>query len=128
MIRERVKNKLGVQNETLQDTYLGMPTCLGRSPSSNFNYLTSRIWKRINGCSDRPLSRAGKEVFLKSVAQAIPTYVMSCFQLPSNICDNIRKPIANFWWGVAEGKKNYIGDHGNGCLLRNNWEVWDLKK
>ena len=67
-IKERVKAKLGVQNETLQDTYLGMPTCVGCSPSSSFSFLTGRLWKRLNGASDRPLSRAGKEVFLKSVA------------------------------------------------------------
>jgi hypothetical protein len=51
------------------------------------------------------MSRAGKEVFLKSVIQAIPSFVMSCFQIPVLICEDMRKAIANFWWGIEEGKK-----------------------
>jgi hypothetical protein len=96
----RVKQKLGVHDESLQSTYLGMPTRVGRSPTSNFNFLTGRLWKRLNGCTDRPLSRAGKEIFLKSVAQAIPTYVMSCFRIPISICEKLQRPISNFWWGA----------------------------
>jgi hypothetical protein len=55
------------------------------------------MWKRIQGWSDRPMSRAGKEVMLKAVAQAIPTYDMSCFQLPARICDKMRSTISNHW-------------------------------
>ncbi|VAI29049.1 unnamed protein product [Triticum turgidum subsp. durum] len=112
-IKDFVKQTLGVQDETLQTTYLGMPTWVGRSPTSNFNFLPGRIWKRLNGCSDRPLSRAGKEVLLKSVAQAIPTYVMSCFQIPLSICEKMRQPISNFWWGIEDGKKKL------------HWRSWD---
>jgi hypothetical protein len=53
----------------------------------------------------RPLSRAGKEIFLKTVIQAIPTYIMSCFELPVSICDLMRKSIANDWWGIEDGKR-----------------------
>ena len=63
------------------------------------------MWKRIRGWSDRPLSRAGKEIMLKSVIQAIPIYVMSCFRLPVSICDKMRSTILNHWWGVEDGKK-----------------------
>jgi len=63
------------------------------------------MWKRIRGWSDRPISRAGKEIMLKSVIQAIPIYVMSCFRLPVSICDKMRSTILNHWWGVEDGKK-----------------------
>jgi hypothetical protein len=79
--------KLEIQTEAFNYTYLGMPMDVGRSPVSVFRFLYDRMWKRINGCSDRPMSRAGKEVFLKSFIQAIPSYVMSCFQLPLTTCD-----------------------------------------
>jgi hypothetical protein len=104
-IKERVKNTLGVQSEILNDFYLGMPTSVGRSPTVTFNFLLDMIWKRLNGVVDRPLSRAGKEVFLKSVIQAIPTYAMSCFQIPITNCDKMRSTIANEWWGMEEGKR-----------------------
>lgn len=74
-----------------------MPTCIGRFPSNSFKYLLDKIWKRVNAWSDRPMSRAGKEVMLKAVIQVIPTYTMSCFQIPVAICDSIRKIIADQW-------------------------------
>lgn len=113
LVKDRIKQKVGVQDDTLHDTYLGMPTWVGRSPSNSFNFLTGRLWKQLNGWSDRPLSRAGKEVLLKAVAQAIPTYVMSCFQIPVGVCEKLRKPISNFWWGVDNGKKKV------------HWKSWD---
>ena len=45
------------------------------------------------------LSRAGKEVLIKAVAQAIPTYTMSVFQLPSKLCEELDGLYARFWWG-----------------------------
>jgi hypothetical protein len=66
-IKGRVKDSLNVQSEILNDFYLGMPTSVGRSPTATFNFLLEMIWKRINGVSDRPMSRAGKETFFKAV-------------------------------------------------------------
>lgn len=47
-----------------------------------FNYLKDRLWSRIKGWNEKQLSMAKREVLIKSVLQAIPTYVMSCFKLP----------------------------------------------
>lgn len=85
--------------------YLGMLNWVVLSPTSCFNFLTGQIWRRINGCCDRPLSRAAKEVLLKSVAHAIPTYVLSCFLLPFGICEKIRRSISNYWWGLEDGRR-----------------------
>jgi hypothetical protein len=105
LIKNRVKSSLGVQSEILNDRYLGMPTTVGRSPTATFNFLYDMIWKRVNGVTDRPLSRAGKETFLKAVIQAIGTHVMSCFQVPISTCDRMRSTVATQWWGVEEGKR-----------------------
>lgn len=45
------------------------------------------------------LSRAGKEVFIKAVAQSIPTYTMGVFLLPAKLCDELDALCARFWWG-----------------------------
>jgi hypothetical protein len=95
VIKNRVKDCLGVQSEILNDFYLGMPTSVGRSSTATFKFLYDMIWKRINRVTDRPMSRAGKETFLKAVIQAIPTYVMSCFQIPVSTCDKMKSSIAN---------------------------------
>jgi hypothetical protein len=55
--------KLGVQDEDLQEFYLGMPTEVGRSPVRTFKFLITRMWQRMSTCSDRPLSRAGLRRF-----------------------------------------------------------------
>jgi hypothetical protein len=104
-VKENVKNSLEVQSEVLNDFYLGMPTSVGRSPAATFAFLYDKMWKYINGLSGRPLSRAGNETLLKAVIQAIPTFVMSCFQLGLITCKKMKSVIANRWWGFEDGKK-----------------------
>ncbi|GAA0162497.1 hypothetical protein LIER_18578 [Lithospermum erythrorhizon] len=59
------------------DKYLGLPSTIGRSKREMFNGIKSRIWEKFNGWGDNLLSQAGREVAIKSVLQAIPTYAMS---------------------------------------------------
>ena len=47
----------------------------------------------------------GKEILVKSVAQAIPSYAMSVFKLPKGICMSITDEISGFWWGDTEEKR-----------------------
>jgi len=39
------------------------------------------------------------------VAQAVPTYAMSIFKLPSNFTHSIQSSICNYWWGHDNGKR-----------------------
>ena len=43
LIKNGVKESLGVQSEILNDFYLGMPTLVGRSPKATFNFLYNLI-------------------------------------------------------------------------------------
>jgi hypothetical protein len=78
-VKMDVMDRLGVSNEVLQETYLGMPTCVGRFPTRSFKPILDKAWKFMNGWSGRPMSRAAKEALLKAIIQAIPTFIMSCF-------------------------------------------------
>ena len=51
------------------------------------------------------LSQAGREVLIKVVVQAIPTYTMCCFKLPVGLCDEIKKLICRFWGGQREDRR-----------------------
>jgi hypothetical protein len=104
-VKEDVMQRLGVNNESLQDTYLGMPTGIGRSPTASFRSIIDKAWKYMNGLSGRPISRSGKETLIKAVIQAIPTHIMSCFHIPISILEALRKAMVDFWWGIEEGKK-----------------------
>ena len=61
------------------ETYLGLPTLVGRVKYHNFSYLMDRVWKKLQGWKGSLLSKAGKEILIKAIAQAIPTYNMGVF-------------------------------------------------
>ena len=81
------------------ETYLGLPTLVGRAKYHTLSYLKDRIWKNLQGWKGLLLSRASKEILIKAVAQSIPTYTMSVFQLPLKLCDELDALCAKFWWG-----------------------------
>ena len=45
------------------------------------------------------MSQAGREVLIKEVIQAIPTFSMGCFKIPFSLCHEIEAMIKKFWWG-----------------------------
>ena len=49
------------------------------------------------GGSERMVSCAGREILIKSVIQAIPTYTMSCFKLTKRVCSNLSGFMARYW-------------------------------
>ena len=51
------------------------------------------------------LSKAGKEILIKVVAQAIPTYSLSCFKIPDTLCDELTSMIRNFRWGEKDDER-----------------------
>ena len=69
---------------------------------------TTGFWKKINSWSSKSLSKAGREVLIKSVLQSIPTYFMSLFTLPVSLCDEIERMMNCFWWGHSGGQSRGI--------------------
>lgn len=57
------------------ERYLGLPTIIGKSMKVIFACLKERIWKNLQGWKEKLLSRPRKEISIKAVAQAIPTYM-----------------------------------------------------
>ncbi|XP_071723825.1 uncharacterized protein [Rutidosis leptorrhynchoides] len=96
--RRNVKEKLGISEVLTHDKYLGLPLLVGSSKVTNFKHISEKVWKRINSWSSRFLSNAGKDVLIRAVIQAIPTYSMGCFSIPQAILEEIEKAIRYFWW------------------------------
>lgn len=86
----------GVKEVDKQEKYLGLPTIIVRSKKAIFSSLKDRIWKKLQGWKEKFLSRAGKEILIKSVIQAIPIYMMSIFRLPDGLIDEIHALFARF--------------------------------
>lgn len=86
--------------------YLGLPLVLDRSNKQAFDFIRERTIKKIKGWKSRFLSSIEKEVMIKSVIQALPVYTISCFRLPKDLCQEISKQIASFWWSSGENDRN----------------------
>ena len=94
-----IKECLGVEEIRSYEKYLGLPSLVGRNKKSSFNYIKERVWRKLQGWEEKLLSQAGREILIKAVAQAIPTYSMNCFKLPIGLCNEIEGLIRKFWWG-----------------------------
>jgi hypothetical protein len=66
----------------------------------------------MGGWGEKLFSYATRETLIKSVAQAIPTYSMSCFLLVWDTCKKITSAVVNYWWGSS------IDSHGM------HWKKW----
>ena len=98
-VRARIIECLNVREVTHQNKYLGLPSVIGRSKKVVFQAILDKIKKKLGGWKEKTLSIAGKEVLIKSVAQAMPMYVMNIFLLPGNLIDDIHKALNAYWWG-----------------------------
>lgn len=100
-----LSNILGVQRLNDLGFYLGLPSTFSQNKSRDFQYIIDKVWKATQGWKRSFYSTAGKEVLIKSVGQALPTYAMSLFKLPKKLCEEITRGFARFWWGSTEGKR-----------------------
>ncbi|XP_060972488.1 uncharacterized protein LOC115720321 [Cannabis sativa] len=102
-------------NEALEGSlYLGLPNIIGRNKKAMLGFIKNKVIARINSWDGKFLSRAGKEILLKTVIQSLPTYAMSVFLLPLGTCKEIEKLMASFWWKTNSNK-------GRGII----WMSWD---
>ena len=85
----------------------------GRKKRNTFNDIKEKLAKKLVGWKEKLLSKAGKEILIKAVAQAIPTYTMSYFKLLDTLCDELTSMIRNFWWGQKQDERKL------------NWMSWD---
>jgi hypothetical protein len=67
--------------------------------------ITERVWKHLQDRKLKFLSQVGKEILLKAVIQAIPTYCMSVFMLPKALCLEINSLMIKFFSGHQDKKK-----------------------
>ena len=63
--------------------------------------------------SEKIMASAAKEVHVKSVVQALPTFTMSVFMLSKGFCDKYKKMFQDFCRGDAEGQRKV------------HWMSWD---
>lgn len=95
--RDIFTNLLGILMTNKINTYLSLPTAIGKSKTRSFNFLLDRIRKKLYIWKSNTISYASRAAVIKAVAQEIPTYVMSFFLLPKSIGKKIDNLDARFW-------------------------------
>ena len=112
--KNQLSNFLQVPEVKEYEKYLGLPAVVGRNKMESLNYIKERVWSKLQGWKEKLLSQAGREILLKAVVQAIPTFAMSCFKLPGGLCDEIEALIRKFFWG-QKGEQRKI-----------HWKKWEV--
>ena len=97
--RSEVMNLLGPMQDTRHKKYLGLPSIIGKSKVEIFAEIKERVERKLSGWKEKMLSMGGREILIKAVAQAIPTYTMSCFHILKSLCDEMEAMMRKFWWG-----------------------------
>ncbi|XP_037492746.1 uncharacterized protein LOC105643399 [Jatropha curcas] len=133
MDKTAVQGVFGVIAPLNHGRYLGLPSLIGRDRRHIFSFLKDRVRKLVSGwnqkllskggkevlikavaqaipsfCSgwnQKLLSKGGKEVLIKAVAQAIPSFCMSSFLLPVSILTELQRLMNSYWWG---GKMRWL--------------------
>lgn len=103
-----IKQILGVFSDIGNSKYLGLPSLVGRSKKTVFRNLKEKVFQRIQGWNAKLLSRAGKAVMIRNVAQTIPSYTMSCFLIPKTLCQEIEGMMNAFWWRSSSNNRKGI--------------------
>ncbi|KAL4348123.1 hypothetical protein GQ457_17G009920 [Hibiscus cannabinus] len=96
--RHRISAILGIAEVFDPSIYLGVPLRVGKNKTNVFGFLNEKVDDRVSGWTKRLLSFGVREIFLKSVAQALPLYIMSCYLLPRTITDRITSSMRRYWW------------------------------
>ncbi|XP_040363828.1 uncharacterized protein LOC112169513 [Rosa chinensis] len=104
---------LGVVIVESHERYLGLPTYVGRKETATFEYIKERLGEKLKLWQGKLLSGDGKDILIRVVAQALPNYAMSVFQLTKKLCENLEQMCARFWWGSSSDKRKI------------HWKKWD---
>lgn len=80
------------------EKYLGLLAVVGKSKNKTFASIKGRVRVKLSGWKEKLLSQAGREILIKAMIEAIPTYNTSVFLLPKTLCNDLNGMMSKFWW------------------------------
>jgi hypothetical protein len=105
-VQAHLSRLLGIARSSLPSTYLGIPLTGESARSISWDSLLLSIANRLNNWTFRPLNIAARLVLLKSVLQALPTYLFTALAAPISVIKAIRSLQRNFLWKGHQNNKN----------------------
>lgn len=88
-VKMAIQRMVGARIMENCEKYLGNPIKL--------RYLRKKITKRVMGWKEKFISKVGREIVIKTVVQAIPTYTMGLFKFSKALCDTMNSTLAKYW-------------------------------
>ena len=113
-VRRSIKGILQVKSLKKDAVYLGASMILSRAPSKDFAFLQDKLEAKLAGWRSKCLSWAGRKTLINSVAQTIPIYPMSTFDIPNKVCDKLDSLARRFWWKPSQREGRFIA-----------WRSWE---
>ena len=82
---------LGFSKGAFPSKYLGIPLGLGRMQKESWQELLDRMKQKISSWVLRPLNLPSRLILVKSIMQAMPTYLFSILAAPKSILKEIQR-------------------------------------
>ena len=95
-LKDNVCEILGIQATSCLGKYLGFPLRHKGAGRNQYSFIVERMIAKLSGWKTKFLSCAGRLVLVKSVMEAIPSYVMQGAALPMHVCEKIDKVSQDF--------------------------------
>ena len=108
-----IKDDLLIYKEGGTGKYLGLPEHFGRRKRDLFSSVVDRIKQKARSWTNNFLSSAGKLVMMQSILTAVPSYSMTCFEMPVSRCKRIQSAVTRYWW------------NNNNSARKMAWVSWD---
>jgi hypothetical protein len=106
-VQNHISRLLGIPKSSLPSTYLGIPLMGEPTHSISWDNLLLSISHRLSNWTFRPLNIAARLVLLKSVLQALPTYLFIALVAPISVIRAIRGLQRNFLWHGHQANKKW---------------------
>ncbi|XP_019166535.1 PREDICTED: uncharacterized protein LOC109162271 [Ipomoea nil] len=104
-MRKEVQRILEITEGDTTGRYFGLPSLVGKRKKDILGFLKDRILAKVRSWNAKFLSGAGREVLLKNVIQAMPSYAMMVFLLPKGLCKEIEVLMNEYWWSGTVGAR-----------------------
>lgn len=107
-LQNQILQEMGMSSMTDAAKYFGLPTHWTKSKQQALAFVRDRILSETQGWKKCLLAEAGSEILIRSVAQGIPAYPMTCFKFSISLCKQLSSIINCFGCGEKDcGSKSH---------------------
>ncbi|GLJ29509.1 hypothetical protein SUGI_0581720 [Cryptomeria japonica] len=107
LIQHNIARILGFQRSSLPSKYLGVPLSVDVLKKVTWEDLLAKIQSKLNSWTLRSLNLVGRLTLVKSILQAMPSFLFSAITAPKIVLKIVRNLQRNFLWRGSETKRKW---------------------